>query len=141
MRIFVDTNVLISGIFFSGPESLLLKQADIVFLTSDVNYKEVVEVTKRKFRKLNKNILDYSLQKVEEAFIDIKIVDENIWKQKLETAARYLKGNDQKILAAVLFSQPDYFVTHDRDFYKKDIENIINVVNTKTLLKKLGIIE
>ena len=97
---FLDSNVLLSGIFFSGNESLLLKQTCFDFIAADVNYNEVVIVVKRKFAKLNADILKYALEKVEDTFIDINIVEEKDWKIKLDIARKYLKGNDQKILAA-----------------------------------------
>ena len=137
----MDTNILISGIFFSGLESTLLKQASIDFTTSDVNYAETLNIVKRKFTGLDSNILNYTLKKIEDAFLDIKIIQERDWKTKLNDTGKYLRGNDQKIFAAVLFAKPDYLVTHDRDFYKREIKRFVKVVNTRTLLRKLEIIE
>ena len=141
LRLFLDSNVIISGLFFSGPESALLKQHELDFITSDVNYNEILDVVKRKFKSLNISVLKYALEKIDEAFIDIDIVYERDWKTTLDIAAKYLKGNDQKILAAGLYAKPDYFVTGDRDFHRNEIKNLVNTINTRMLMKKLKILE
>ena len=49
IRVFLDTNILISGIFFSGIESKLLSLSKIEFITSDTAVSELKEVVMRKF--------------------------------------------------------------------------------------------
>lgn len=140
-QIFLDTNVLISGIFFSGAESILLKLPNVTFVTSDVNYHEVVEVVKRKFRKLHRKILETALEEVDRALQDIKIITDEEWVKKLAEASKLLiASNDQKILAAVLTSKADYFVTGDRDFHKPKIRESVKVISTRKLLEELGIL-
>lgn len=140
LKIFLDTNILISGIFFHGLESTLLKIPDVLLITSDVNYQEVVEVVRRKFKKLHREILKIALEEVGKAFEDIKIVSEREWKTRFKEADEFLSGNDQKILAAVLFAEPDYFVTGDEDFHKPEIKKSVRVVKTRELLKELGVL-
>ena len=45
-KIFVDTNVVISGTFFEGNESKLLSLEDVVLHTSDVVVKELIRKEK-----------------------------------------------------------------------------------------------
>jgi len=35
-KVFLDTNILLSGIFFEGSESLILELSEIMLVTSDV---------------------------------------------------------------------------------------------------------
>ena len=51
-KVFVDTNVIISGIFFYGNEAKLLSLVDIDLITSDTVTSEVKQVAIRKFDSL-----------------------------------------------------------------------------------------
>ncbi|MFB6283332.1 MAG: hypothetical protein ABEK59_05270 [Halobacteria archaeon] len=44
MQVFVDTKILISGIFFEGPESQLLDSKKAALVTADICYRELQEV-------------------------------------------------------------------------------------------------
>ncbi len=43
--------------------------------------------------------------------------------------------NDQKILAAILFSKPDYFVTGDKHFYNEKVKTKVKIRKTREILK------
>mgnify|MGYP001562697816 FL=1 len=133
--VFLDTNILISGIFFSGREAELLK-LPVRFITSDINVEELREVTRRKFRKLHIKVLSVALKKIDDALYDIDIVHRDMWQSRYEEAGKYISGSDQKILAAVLYSKPDYFVTGDKEFFSLKISEIINVIRTTELLER-----
>ena len=139
-KIFLDSNILISGIFYSGLENFLLKQ-DFIFITSDVNYNEVLEVAKRKSKKFGDKIVSIALEKVRESFLDMEIIKEREWSSKLDEASKYIKGqNDRKILAAVLLSNPDYFITNDKDFHTSAIKKLIKAIKTRELLEELNLL-
>lgn len=135
-RVFLDTNILISGIFFSGREAELLKMP-LKFMTADVNVDELNEVVKRKFRKLHIKVLNAALKEIDNALSDIEIIRKDMWQSTYKEAGNYILGNDQKILAAVLYSKPNYFVTGDKEFFSPKILKLINVVRTTELLEKL----
>lgn len=141
LKIFLDTNILISGIFFRGLESILLKTPDVSFITSDVNYQEVLDIVKRKFEKLHVNVLKIALEEVDKAFEDIQIIPKSEWQTKVKEASKFLVGTDQKILAAVLLIKPNYFVTGDKNFYKPKIRKLIKIVKTREILKNFGMLK
>jgi predicted nucleic acid-binding protein len=80
-KVFVDTNILLSGIFFEGNES--------------------------------------HIHKLKEA----------------ESLIRHKK--DVPILAAVLYTKPDYFLTGDAHFFTDSIKNMVQVITTRDLLAKV----
>ncbi len=141
-KAFLDTNILISGIFFSGLESKLLALGDLEFVTADICKEEILEVTKRKYKSFGIKTLDIAVREVENSFADIEILPERKYKNRIDEAKIMLpnKINDQKILAAVLTSNPDYFVTGDKDFDSEGIKKGVNIVTTRNLLKELGVI-
>lgn len=49
-KIFVDSNVIISGTFFTGLESVVLRVADVDIISADICYEKVLEVVRRKFK-------------------------------------------------------------------------------------------
>ena len=110
------------------------------FITSDVNVEELKEVTKRKFKKLRIKILDTALKEIDNALTDVEIIKKSIWQEELSKAEEYIStGNDQKILAAVLASKPDYFITGDKQFFNPEIRKLVNVVRTRELIENLDI--
>jgi len=50
-RIFLDTNILISGIFFEGNEANLLDMTEIDLITCEDVVEELQRVTKNKLKK------------------------------------------------------------------------------------------
>ncbi|ODS34932.1 MAG: hypothetical protein A7316_04685 [Candidatus Altiarchaeales archaeon WOR_SM1_86-2] len=135
-KIFIDSNIIISGTFFSGLESTLLSMEDVDLITADICKEEVLEVTKRKFRSFGVETLRIALEEVENSFSDVIIISENDYAHNIEKAKNLIKDkvNDQKVLAAVLTIKPDYFVTCDKDFDNVEIKNKINVVKTREVL-------
>ncbi len=141
MKIFLDTNILISGIFFSGNESRLLSIPNIEFFTSDIALEELNEVVSRKFVSLKTGSKRIAYQEIANATGDIHIVSERISAKYLKGAAALVKGtNDQKILAAVLHIKPDFFVTGDHHFHTAEIKRKVNIRRSTELLKELKIL-
>lgn len=55
-------------------------------------------------------------------------------------AAKLVRGkNDQRILAAVLYVKPDYFITGDKHFHTRRIKERIKIRNAQEVLKELGV--
>jgi len=141
MKVFLDTNILISGIFFSGNESRLLSFPNVELFTSDVALEELTEVVSRKFTSLKANSKRIAFQEIHKATGDIHIVSERKCAKYLSEAVALVKGeNDQKILAAVLYIKPDFFVTGDHHFHTAEIKKRVNTIRTIEALKELKIL-
>jgi len=138
LTVFVDTNVIISGIFFSGLESKILDSRDLKLVTADICKEETVEVVKRKFDELSSNSLEKVLKEVEDALMDIDLIDEEEYRGKMDAAERCVDGkNDRKVLAAVLAYEPDHFITGDGDFYNEEVKDKVDMIRSRDLLEKL----
>ena len=138
VSIFLDSNVILTGTFFSGPESVLLSLTGFDFMTADICLEEVLAVVRRKFRKMGPEAERIVIDEVKRSFSDMKIIQIKDYRKELEITKNLVKGkNDQKVLAAVLHVKPDFFVTGDKDFHTKQIKKLTNVVNTSTTLNAL----
>lgn len=137
-KIFVDSNVIISGTFFPGLESVVLKLVDADIISADICYEEVLEVARRKFKNFRVEAKIIALEEVKKSFEGIKIIRENMYKGKMKEASKFVKGkNDRKVLAAVLAVKPDFFVTRDKHFHTKKLKEKIRITRTRELLKSL----
>lgn len=137
-KVLVNTNIIISGIFFEGLESEILDSKDIKLFTADICKEETIEVAERKFSDLSSDSLEKVIAEVEDAFLDIDVIDEQEYRDDMDEAIDLIDGeNDGKVLAAVLSTQPDYFITGDEDFYTENIEERVNIVKSRELLKRM----
>ncbi len=126
--VFIDANTLISGLFFTGPESRLLKLGvleTINLMTCDFVIEEVREVIRRKF------------PEAENTFDEIIPSLVVVRAEKNELAEKLIRDKkDIPVLAAVLKYKPDYFVTGDKDFHTHEIKKLVRVVTTSDVLEK-----
>jgi predicted nucleic acid-binding protein len=137
-KIFVDSNVIISGTFFSGLESVVLRLVDVDIISADICCEEVLEVVRRKFKDFRVETKIIALEEVKKSFEGINIIRENRYKGKMKEASKLVKGkNDRKVLAAVLAVKPDFFVTGDKHFHTKKLREKIRVTRTRELLRSL----
>ena len=60
-KVFLDTNILLSGIFFEGNESKIFDLVEIDLITSDDNIKELQKVVTKKLRYLKERSLEIAL--------------------------------------------------------------------------------
>jgi putative PIN family toxin of toxin-antitoxin system len=141
-RVFVDANVLISGIFFKGNESKLLSALNVELITSDTVIKEIYDVARLKFKSLKISTQKIALQEIENALKDIsEIIKKEKYISYLPEVEKLVKSEDDRsILAAVLFTKPDYFVTGDKHFYSEAVKKKVKIKKTKEVLKELKII-
>lgn len=137
ITVFIDTNIIISGIFFSGQESQILDSRELKLMTADICREETLEVVERKFEDLSSNSLENVLEEVEEALMDIEVIKEKGYREKMDIAEKYVDGeNDRKVLAAVLAYQPDYFITSDGHFHNEEVEARVDMIRSRDLLEK-----
>lgn len=102
-KVFVDTNVLISGIFFKGNESKLISMSNIDLITSDTVVEELKEVVKRKLKSLKTENLRIAFKEIDLALKDFtKIVKEEESQPELKRALKLISNEkDAKTLELV----------------------------------------
>jgi predicted nucleic acid-binding protein len=135
--VFVDTNVLVSGVFFYGPEATLLDTRSLLLVTAEVCERELEEVAVRKSDAFGVSE-DGAREMVGGAVVDIDVVPNEKYEEMYDDAVEVVgEGNDAEVLAAALMIEPDYFVTGDEDFHVDDVEGRVNVVETRKVLGSL----
>jgi putative PIN family toxin of toxin-antitoxin system len=137
LKVFLDTNVLVSGIVFAGNERKLLElvidgKLDLM-LSNDVIY-EANEVLKKKFPK----------QAVLFPLLLRMVKHEEVPKRAYEGSKRVCAGliddrADIPILAAAITSRADYLITGDKVLLALNKVGETEIIRTSELLKKLGI--
>ncbi|MGM0510936.1 MAG: PIN domain-containing protein [Thermoplasmatota archaeon] len=138
ISVFVDTNIIISGIFFSGLEAEVLRYKDIKLVSADICREEALDVAERKFDVLSSKSLEKVLHEVEEALMDIDFIERKEYEEKIQEAESLVGGeNDSKVLAAVLHVEPDHFITGDGDFDNEEVRKRVDLKTSRELLDKI----
>lgn len=139
MIVFADTNVILSGTFFSGPEARLLSLPGPKLVTADICREEALEVCEEKFKEFGTPTKRIALERIERSFLDVDIVPEEEYSEKLNEAKRLVKGeNGRKVLAAVLTTNPDFFVSGDKHFKAKRVAGKVPLASTREVLSEIG---
>lgn len=129
MRIFLDANILVSGIVFKGNEhDLLLKSNQVNFITSEDVVDEIIRTIQQKFP-------DYTgLVAAFLKIIEINIVRRKEYIKQLHKYDVVRDKNDMHILAAAAISKSDYIVTGDTDLLALGQIKNIDIVKTQKML-------
>ena len=116
-RIFLDTNILISGIFFDGNESKILDMPEVDLITCEDVVYELKNVTKKKLKYLDQRNLEIALLKVDTALSNIDILPREKYLEKsLEADVLIAHKKDIPILAAALRIQvPELLVQQQKN--------------------------
>jgi predicted nucleic acid-binding protein len=137
-KVFLDTNILVSGIFFEGNESRILDLVELDLVTSEDVVDELRKVVKKKLKYLKERPFEIAISETEKAITDISIIPRSKYNHKLKEAeALVTYKKDVPILAAVLYAKPDYFLTGDGHFFTDKIKSIVNVATAKEFLAKI----
>lgn len=137
-KVFVDTNILLSGIFFDGNESRILDLVEIDLVTSEDVVDELRRIVKKKLKYLKERTFEIALAETEKALTDISIIPRSKYNHKSKDAESLITHKkDIPILAAVLYVKPDYFLTGDAHFFTGKIKSIANVATAKDFLAKI----
>ena len=137
-KVFVDTNILLSGIFFEGNESMILDLVELDLVTSEDVIDELKKVVRKKLKYLKERTFEIALAETEKALSDIVIIPWTKYNHKLKDAEILVKHKkDIPILAAVLYSKPDYFLTGDSHFFIEKIKSIVNVMTARDFLERI----
>jgi len=136
--VFLDTNILLSGIFFDGNESKILDVVELNLVTSEDVVDELRRAVRKKLKYLTARTIEIALAETEKALSDIVIVPRAKYGHKLRVAETLMKyRKDIPILAAVLYIKPDYFLTGDMHFSTNQIKKIVNVINARDFLSRI----
>lgn len=85
-KVFVDTNILISGIFFDGNESRILDLVELDFVTSEDVVDELRAVVRKKLKYLKERTFEIALTETDKALTDISIIPRAKYKNSLKDA-------------------------------------------------------
>ncbi len=137
-KVFLDTNILLSGIFFDGNESRILDMVELDLVTSEDVVDELRAVVKKKLKYLKERTFEIAVDETNKALTDISIMPRSKYSHKLKQAESLIAHKkDVPIMAAVLYSKPDYFLTGDAHFFTERIKSIVNVSAVKDFLGKI----
>jgi putative PIN family toxin of toxin-antitoxin system len=129
MRIFLDANILISGIIFKGKEhELLIKNKNIFFITSEDVLEETRAVIIEKFPESSELV---------EIFLSIlnpTVIKRKDYASKLNEYSTVRDKNDRHILAAAMIGKVDYIVTGDADLLSLKNYNNISIVQARKIV-------
>jgi len=137
-KVFVNTNILLSGIFFEGNESTILDMIELNLITNEDVVDELRRVVRKKLKYLKERTFEIALVEIEKALTDIVVIPRTKYRHKLREAEFLIKHKkDIPILAAVLHVKPDYFLTGDAHFFTDNIKSIANVITAGNFLAKI----
>lgn len=134
MRVMLDTNVLISGMVFHGPERRLLDtilKNDHVLVLCEQTKTEAEMVLLRKFS-ASKRFLQNFLK-----LFRVELISPPS-RAEIEKAGSLIRDpKDAPILAGAIIARPDLFVTGDKDFHTPEVKKLIPVQTTSHALNFL----
>ncbi|MCD6264612.1 MAG: PIN domain-containing protein [Deltaproteobacteria bacterium] len=137
-RIFLDTNILISGIFFKGNESKILDMPEVDLITCEDVVYELKNVMKKKLKYLDQRNLEIALVEVDRALSDIGILPREKYLEKsLEAEALIAHKKDIPILAAARYSNADYLLTGDSHFFTDKVKSELKVRKAREFLDEI----
>ena len=133
MRLFLDANILVSGIAFHGNEhKLLIKNTrTIVFITSEDALDETRKTLTIKFPN-ERNLIDTFLK-----ILPLTIIKRKRYVKKLTQCTIVRDTKDKHILVASELSREDYIVTSDADLLSLKIYKNIPIVKAREVLALL----
>lgn len=137
-RIFLDTNILLSGIFFEGNESKILDLVEMELITCEDVIEELHKVVYKKLKYLKDRTFEIAMLEVNRAVSDITIVKRASYRRLLPDADRLITHKkDVPILAAVLSTSPDYFLTGDLHFLTTEVRRAVRVMTAREFLDSM----
>ncbi|MGD0887251.1 MAG: PIN domain-containing protein [Thermodesulfovibrionales bacterium] len=137
-KVFLDTNILLSGIFFEGNESKIFDIVEVELVTCEDVVDELYKVINKKLKYLKDRTLEIALSETERALGDVAILKRPKYAQKIKEAESLIAHKkDIFILAAILHEKPDYFLTGDSHFFSTKIKKVVHVLTAKEFLDKM----
>jgi putative PIN family toxin of toxin-antitoxin system len=136
-RVFVDTNVIISGILYDGGnEAGLLNGAllgRIRLVLAQVVIDETRRVLKSKFPQEEYEFEDFL------STVDCDLIDYPD-KTAIEQASEMIRDpNDAPILASILLAKPDHAITGDKDLLTDEVKAVAPVCRCAEYLELIDV--
>ncbi|MHB1455576.1 MAG: putative toxin-antitoxin system toxin component, PIN family [Armatimonadota bacterium] len=120
-RVLIDTNILLSGLIWSGNESHLLDMSvsgEICLLIPQFVIDEARQVLANKFP-IHAHLLDEVLNIIAHEILDRPSAE------KIESAQSLLRDpNDAEVMASIIEFNPDFAVTGDKDLLTPEVHAI-----------------
>ena len=111
---------------------------ELDLVTSEDVVDELRAVVKKKLKYLKERTFEIAVDETNKALTDISIMPRSKYSHKLKQAESLIAHKkDVPIMAAVLYSKPDYFLTGDAHFFTERIKSIVNVSAVKDFLGKI----
>jgi|SRR5271157_295057 len=128
LKIFPDTNVLVSATFWQGSSYKLLFSSGINGFTSNAILKEYRTVLKRDFD-LSENEVDLRLKELLELLVVISP------RERLEVIKE--DPEDDNVLEGAVEAKADFIVSYDRHLLKLKVFRNIKIVKPEEILSRL----
>ncbi len=135
-RVLLDSNILLSGLFFDGNERKILEaglEKKIQLVIPETVALEIKSIVERKSAKLAN--VPKAIEMLERILENAVVIPEEDYIDKAKEAKQIIRDiGDAPILAAVLSIKHDYFVSGDKDF---QVLSLPTHVSAKGLLNKI----
>ena len=140
-RWILDTNIIISGLFWSGKENKLLELAvaeEYKAIICEFVLQETKRVIENKFPEME-NKAEVSLNLLVKSakvqpFLPAQELNQFIYNWNLDIE---LSKGDLIILATAANSKAEAIITGDQDFHESEIKEIIEIISADQALQKL----
>jgi len=141
-RVALDTNILISGLFFKGNERELLVAGltgkYILVMSKDI-IEEARTIVERKF--LDSEDIDHAMLFLADIESASEFHNETYTQNQREHANHFIRDpKDSVHVAFILTAEPDIFVSGDGDFLEHVAIGSTNIMDTRKALKALDIL-
>jgi len=129
MRLFLDANIIVSGIIFKGNEhDLLLRRNQATFITSEDIIDEIQRTIQQKFPD------EIELGNAFLSILRLEIVKRKRYIKKLGTYTLVRDKNDKHVLAAAIETKSDYLISGDQDLLSLKQYKTLPIINARDAL-------
>jgi putative PIN family toxin of toxin-antitoxin system len=141
LRVALDTNILISGLFFKGNEREMLiagLTGKYTLVMSGDIIGETRSIVERKFA--DSEHLEHAMLFLADIVSASEFHDEEYSKNLMENASHYIRDPDDAIhVAFILAAEPDIFVSGDGDFLEHASIGCTKIMGTRKAMAELEI--
>ena len=140
-RVVVDTNVLLSGLFWRGTPHLVLELAKEKYIKLYLPA-SVINETKRVIREIKPEGITLFDEFLKHYAAELKFKKKD-FETNLEKAKKLLQDpSDTPILASLMSNPPDFFVSGDQDFLIHKVREIsrLNILTSRAFLEECFIL-
>lgn len=133
MRVFVDANIIVSGLIFKGNESQILELGGLGVIELITSTRVLEEVT----RVIGRDEFEHGRKEIRDLLVSLQeaiLIDERPDDRALNKVSKLLDDKkDAHVWAGLVFADADFLLTGDKELLRK----VERAIRTKDLLKKL----